>query len=667
MTEGPPSSQPLHPALLLQLDRLGLSMQRPPAPQQWQPLLEQLSSSYASVDEERSITARTQEMVSREMAALYEQLAQERDLLESRVTERTGALADSEERFRALTRLGSDWYWEQDADFRFVSVIAHRGEFALTRTELSGLRRWEIQGIVPIGFDWETHRALLARHEPFFNLVYRHPLPDGQEQYVSISGEPIFDAQGEFTGYRGVARDVTREKQAEERVFRLAHYDPLTGLLNRTMLSTRFEEALSRARRQARALAVMFIDLDGFKQVNDTLGHAVGDRLLVEIARRLRETVRGEDAIARLGGDEFLVLVDECDDGCASEVAQRLLAVLSQPVELQGQRFPLSASIGISVFPGDGDTAETLLQHADLAMYRIKAEGGRNIAYFSPELQRSALERMQLAGRLRSALDEAQFRLHWQPKVDARSGEITGVEALLRWQDPERGLLLPGAFVSQAEETGLIVPIGRWTIEAVCRQGRQWLDAGRAVKVSVNLSSRQFHDLDLVPHLQATLEASGLPPALLELELAEDLLLQNVEGAAERLAQLKALGVGIALDDFGAGHSSLAWLHRLPIDAIKIDRSFISTLPNTVADAELTGAMIALGHGLRRVMIAEGVETEGQASLLRTLGCDELQGFLIQQPVTPEVLEGFLDSRKLAPPARIERATLPLGGGCSIH
>jgi diguanylate cyclase (GGDEF)-like protein/PAS domain S-box-containing protein len=278
-------------------------------------------------------------MVSREMESLYVDLARERDLLESRVAERTRALAASEARFRALTRLGSDWFWEQDAEFRFVSVISHRGEFAMGQAELAGVRRWEIKGIEPVGFDWSTHREILERHETFSNVVYRRPLATGEDQYVSISGEPVYDASGRFAGYRGVARDVTTEKRAEERVFHLAHYDPLTGLLNRTMLARQMQDMLARARRQHRPVSVMFIDLDGFKQVNDTLGHAVGDSVLVEIAQRLRAAVRSEDALARLGGDEFVVLVEGCDDGGAEAVAQRLLETLSRPIPVEGREF----------------------------------------------------------------------------------------------------------------------------------------------------------------------------------------------------------------------------------------------------------------------------------------------------------------------------------------
>ena len=651
----------LHADLLAQLAQLSLDPALVPGEAGWSGLLHRISRAYEEAEADRRVSERSQEMVSREMESLYVELARERDLLESRVAERTRALAASEARFRAFTRLGSDWFWEQDADFRFVAVISHRGEFALGQAELAGLRRWEIDGIEPVGFDWQGHRAMLERHEPFSNLVYRRPLGNGEDQYVCISGEPVYDEGGRFAGYRGVARDVTLEKRAEERVFQLAHYDPLTGLLNRTMLARQMQDMLSRAQRNGRSVRVMFIDLDGFKQVNDTMGHAVGDRVLVEVAQRLRAAVRSEDALARLGGDEFLVLIEESPERGAESVAQRLLDTLSRPVPVGDREFELSASIGISVFPDDSADAETLLQQADLAMYRVKAAGGRDVGYFSPELHRSALERMQLATSLRRALEEGQFAIHWQPKVDSRVGAVTGAEALLRWHHPERGLIPPGQFIPVAEETGLIVPIGRWAIDEVCRQGRRWMDAGRGLRVAVNLSPRQFRDSELVSHIRAALVASGLDPHLLELELTESMVMQDAAGVADLLHELKALGVRIALDDFGTGHSSLAWLRRFPIDSIKIDRSFVRDLPDELDDVEITKAVIALGHSLRRVVVAEGVETEGQARMLRALGCDEMQGYLIQRPVPADVLEAWLEARGRGVgvvPVKRDRATV---------
>ena len=639
----------LHDLLVRQLKRLSLSTDCPPDGAQWQQLLERIHQAYVDADADRSIADRSQEIVSREMQELYQQLERERGLLETRVAERTRALADSEARFRALTRLSSDWFWEQDAQYRFVSVSSIGRDPVHPNQEYLGRQRWELTGIEPLSTDWASHLALLERREPFYNLVYRHPGPDGVDHFVCVSGEPMFGADGSFTGYRGVARDVTTEKLAERQAFELAHYDPLTGLINRTMLAKQLEKSLSRARRHARPLAVLFVDLDGFKQVNDTFGHAVGDRVLQETARRLRAAVRTEDSLARLGGDEFLVLIEDYEGNVPDDAARRLLETLSAPIVVDGREFQLSASIGISAFPADSADGDTLLQQADLAMYRVKAAGGNNVGYFAPELHRSAYERMQMGIHLRRAIDTRQFRLYWQPKIDAATGLVTGAEALLRWNHPERGTVSPDQFIPVAEETGLIVPIGRWVIAQACRQGRAWMDAGRPIRVAVNLSARQFRDDSLVADIRCSLEDSGFDPRLLELELTESMVMQDTARVAGLLHELKRLGLRIALDDFGTGHSSLAWLRRFPIDAIKIDRSFVRDLPEDLEDVEITKAVIAMAHSLRRVVVAEGVETEAQARLLRDLRCDEMQGFYILRPVPLEVFDEFV-ARRVAHP-----------------
>ena len=393
----------------------------------------------------------------------------------SRALRVTGVLelGAREAKFATLTALSNDRYWEQDAELRFVRVKPAGREHDWVDANHVGRRRWELPGVDASDPIWNAHRATLERHEPFRDFVYARNA-DGAQRWTTVSGEPVFAADGAFRGYRGIARDLTPDKRAEQRVHELAHYDGLTGLLNRTIFRDELAASISHARRNDRRVAILFVDLDGFKQVNDMHGHAVGDRVLQETAKRLRSAVRATERIARLGGDEFVVLVEEDAPGAGLAAARRLVRALALPQEINNHEIHLSASIGVALYPDDSRDLDELLQQADLAMYRVKAAGGNAVGSFSRDLQIRARERVSIANDLRHALESGQFRVFWQPVVAATDGRVLAAEALLRWEHPLRGLVMPGTFIPIAEETGLIVPIGRWAMNVAFAQARAW-------------------------------------------------------------------------------------------------------------------------------------------------------------------------------------------------
>ncbi len=424
-------------------------------------------------------------------------------------------------------------------------------------------------------------------------------------------------------------------QQAEERVRHLAHYDELTGLPNRTMFNQQLTRSLAQARRHDKPLAILFIDLDRFKNINDTLGHETGDRVLKEVADRLHGCLRESDTAGRLGGDEFVVLIEESPQPeHVAAVAQKILAAVARPFILDAQEFHLTASIGISTYPVDGADIHSLLKNADISMYRAKEQGKNNYQFYSAQMNVHTLERLALESNLRRALERNEFLLHYQPKIDIGSGRITGMEALVRWQQPARGLIPPAQFIPLAEETGLIVPIGEWVLKTACAQNKSWQEHGLPpLRVAVNLSARQFGHETLLQDVARVLTETGLDPAALELEITESMVMHNPERAVILLTKLKAMGIHLSIDDFGTGYSSLNYLKRFPIDSVKIDRSFIQDLPGDSDDAAITQAIIAMAHSLRLKVIAEGVETEEQLSFLRNHGCDEMQGNYFSKPL----------------------------------
>jgi diguanylate cyclase (GGDEF)-like protein len=713
-------------------------------------------------------------------------------------------LRESEARFRSLTELSSDIYWEQDEQFRFTVLTGTAlGSRDVRDFPLFGRRRWEIDYFNIRGNEWDEHIATLEAHRAFHDLELCRLNDAGKKIWLSITGEPVFDASGVFRGYRGVGRDITARKEAEEKVriqalqqrqiaefgrqaladtnlgavleravklaasmleveyanvlqldaegteltcqavagwpaewvgqrevpvtpgghmehilslreplvvedyhvetrfppsrllefgvrssiqvpifgstgtfgvltvhsvaprrfaenevgflqsvasvlavaierksaeerlAYLAQFDSLTGLPNRHLFHDRLMHTMTQATRSRRPMALLFIDLDRFKLVNDTQGHRAGDMLLKQAAERLIGCVRASDTVGRFGGDEFGAIVsDLVKPGDASVVAEKVIDALARPFELDGHETFISASVGITLFPGDGADASALIMNADAAMYRAKEQGRNNYQYFTREMNERAVERVRMEAAMRRAIERREFLLHYQPKVDLRTGAVCGLEALLRWRHPEHGLVSPSEFIPVLEDTGLIVRVGEWVMQAVCEQIAAWRSAGvEPPPVAINLSARQFQQKDLEPTVRRILRSTGTPPALIELELTESMLMKDPEAAAQTLQGLRDAGVKLSVDDFGTGYSSLAYLKRFPIDALKIDRAFIRDVTVDPDDAAITLAIISLAHSMKLKVVAEGVETKDQLDFLAAQDCDQMQGFYFARPL----------------------------------
>ena len=727
-------------------------------------------------------------------------------------------LRESEGRFRSLTGLSSDMFWEQDDQYRFTSLTGVGSQVHQKTARLVvGKKRWEQNYLNMTSEDWAAHIATLKARQPFHDLELCRLDENGNKIWVSVSGEPVFDPSGTFTGYRGVGKDITRRKraeqlrhlehtvtrclseadslsgalkaamravcetegwecgryfrvdetagllrfsdawgvpdaaieryiaasrdvtyamgtgltgkvwqsgepvwvsdrgehagvaqatfgsardvfifpliadgkavgvctfisrklrapdagllvavrvigsqigqflkrkQAEERIQYLASHDVLTSLPNRAMFSEVLNLAIQNARRYNRAFAVLFIDLDRFKIINDTLGHEAGDMLLKEMGTRLSQSVRSGDVVGRLGGDEFVVLIQEVSEAQQVEpVARKILSAVIKPMVIQAQECSVTASIGICMYPLDAQDEPALMKNADIAMYRAKEDGKNTYKFYSEKMDARSFERLALEASLRRGLERSEFLLHYQAKLNLQTGRISGVEALVRWQHPEVGMVPPARFIPLAEETGLIVPIGRWVLNTACAQNVAWQREGLPpLRMAVNLSARQFADEDLLKDIAAALEQSGMKPELLEFELTESMVMQNPEQASKVLAAIKQLGVRLTIDDFGVGYSSITHLKRFPIDTFKMDRSFIREIPQDSEGRAIAEAIIAMGKSLNLTVVAEGVETLEQETFLRDHACDETQGYYFSRPIAgdrfAELLRRRIESSK---------------------
>ena len=560
------------------------------------------------------------------------------DISARKVIETT--LRDSEDRFRILTQLSSDWYWEQDEQHRFVMLSgAVAASTGLNTLDCIGKTHWELSAINLNAADWDRHRKTLDVYQEFRDFEIRWPDRNGRMHWSSISGAPMFTSAGVFRGYRGVGRDVTAQKLAADQIHRLAFYDPLTGLPNRRLLQEQLKKSIQLNSRHGMRGALLFIDLDNFKTLNDTLGHDMGDVLLQQVAERLGTCVRESDTVARLGGDEFVVVLDDLDGDAldaashAEAIGKKILSVLNAPYQLAGRAHRSSPSIGITLMGDVVQSVDDLLKQADLAMYQAKAAGRNTLRFFDVAMQFDVDSRVAMESDLRDGLQGGEeLELLFQPMVDVW-GHVTGAEALVRWQQPQRGLVMPIEFIPLAEATGLILPLGRWVLNTACEQLTLWArdSITSHLSLAVNVSARQLHEPDFVAQVARALERTGAPAQRLRLELTETVLVHRVEDIIVKMKELRAMGVGFSLDDFGTGYSSLNYLKQLPLDLLKIDQSFVQDVLIDPNDAAIARTIVGLGHSLGLTVVAEGVETAEQRAFLASIGCFCYQGFLFAE------------------------------------
>jgi diguanylate cyclase (GGDEF)-like protein/PAS domain S-box-containing protein len=486
---------------------------------------------------------------------------------------------------------------------------------------------------------WDTVSRGEAFHDVFVNRR-----KDGTLYHEEKTITPLKDNQGEVTHFISTGKDITERIQYQERLHHMAHYDVLTGLPNRTLFMDRLSQALARARWHKRVVGVLFLDLDRFKVVNDTLGHDVGDRVLQTAAGRLQQCVRDGDTVARLGGDELAIVLEDVDkEQDITPIAEKIVASFTQPFNIDGRELFINTSVGISVHPDDGEDAKVLIKNADIAMYRAKEQGGGNFQFYSEKMAHQSSDRLLLESSMRRALERKEFLLHYQPQVDLRTGEVIGIEALVRWRHPDYGLVPPLNFIPLAEETGLIVPLSEWILREACAQNKTLQDSGLPpMRVAVNLSARNFRQPDMAEIVARILVETGLKPSYLTLELMESTLLQQTDSTLATMRQLQSLGTHIVIDDFGIGYSSLSYLKRLPIDGLKIDQSFVQDITTDPDDAAIVTAITTMAHSLGLKVVAEGVETQQQLEFLRAHDCDAMQGFYFSKPVPAELLGKLL-------------------------
>ena len=564
------------------------------------------------------------------------------------------ALREAERRYHGLFDNAIEGIFRTSVEGNYLDAnpaLAHIYGFSSPQELMASLRDIGRQLYVDPTRREEFMRIVKARGSVtgFESQVYRK---NGGIIWISENARLVLGEDGRPLSYEGTVEDITERRLYQTRIERQANYDTLTGLANRSLLQDRLEQALLTATSFGTRIAVAFVDLDRFKYINDSLGHHVGDELLKEVAARIQGCVRECDTVARLGGDEFVLLINgHSGPESVRHLTERLLVTVAQPWTIDQGEFHVSFSIGVALHPKDGEDARTLLKHADSAMYRAKDSGRNNSQFFTRELNTLMTERLEMDGQLRRALDRRQFVLAYQPRVNLDGGRMVGAEALLRWRIPNRGTIAPQKFIALAEETGLIVPIGKWVLQTACAQNKAWQEQGLPpIVVSVNVSPRQFRQENIVQTVAEVLKDTGLEARYLELELTESMVMHDAPQLVAMLDELKELGVQISVDDFGTGYSSLSYLKRFPVDRLKIDRSFVEHIATDPDDATIVRTIIALGHNLGLKVVAEGVETEEQLRFLRSNLCDEAQGYLMGRPVSARHLRRKFTTRSKRDP-----------------
>jgi diguanylate cyclase (GGDEF)-like protein/PAS domain S-box-containing protein len=568
------------------------------------------------------------------------------------VTERESLIAkitDNEARFRALTELSSDWYWEMDEQLRFTRL--RRGErdtINLEDEEIIGKYRWELPGELIRPSSWDEHRATLLARKPFRDVMFRRWMPDGSSVYNVTSGDPIFSVEGKFIGYRGIGKNITEQVKSQERIERLATVDELTQLSNRQTFDERAGRILANAYAGEKRCALLFIDLDNFRLLNNGYGHRVGDQMLAIVASRIRNAITEPHLIGRRGGDELVALLVDIPRGeYAVDVAKELIRSISEPARILGMEVSVTPSVGISFFPQDGIELDSLLNAADAAMYQAKDSGRQTYAFYTPTVARRADLRLRLEHRLRKAVEARDFKLVYQPLISLNDGKLVGAEALIRWRDAELGDIPPAEFIPIAEESGLIVALGEWVLHEACRARRDWRMQGLDIPpLSINMAGVQLRQLGCVEGLLNILNEYDVPPNDIEVEVTETGLLDTSAVSRENLVRMRNAGVRIALDDFGVGFSSLAHLRDLPIHRLKIDRSFTVECMRDARTLTIVKAVIDMARSLGINITAEGIETQAQQTWMQHLGCDSAQGYLFARPMNvDDFVQMFIDRR----------------------
>lgn len=544
-------------------------------------------------------------------------------------------LIASEARFRDFAEAGADWFWESDAHLKLSAVI-------------NGPENLSFHNLMDLAEVCHSHTSnemlkVLQAHQDFADYVVHFNDAAGKLVYLRISGKPILNDDGSFAGYRGVGRDVTETIAQSRKVEFLASHDELTGLPNRSMFRQRLEHAVAKAAREGNQVLLLFFDLDHFKTVNDTLGHEAGDHLLLQATKRITARVRATDVLCRLGGDEFVMIMEGASPQDGHRLVRDIIHAFSTPFEIQQQKVYCTVSIGVSVYPDDTIDTQTLLVYADLAMYRAKQNGRNDFEFYTPNLNFIAHQWLEMEHGIRHALKDNQFFVIYQPQIESVSNQLVGIEALVRWRHPERGLIPPLEFIKIAEQSSLINQIGEWVLEAVCKQMRLWLDKQYAVpRLSINISARHLRSESLMHALKNISAKYAISPDMLCIEITEYALLDEVDSVKNNMRLIKSMGFHISLDDFGMGHSSLLYLKRWAVDEVKIDRSFVDGLVSSEENRVIVKAIVALGDALGLDLIAEGVENQEQADILIASGCKKLQGFFYSAGLSPKEMASWL-------------------------